>query len=689
MAWGNIPAFESKQAARQKKPRRDPFIADDGGFTTLSIAMSLLLACVLLFSAAQVYWVNTESPDIQFAADAGALAAENSVAQYYVLARAADSTVLSMSLMSLTMFGVATVLCCIPPTIPVGTELMGMARKVASARDKLADNVRKVLDGLQRALPIICAANASLVISRNSDTSSTANYVGLAIPLPITGDAVSIDDGAELHEAADEIEEGNAEVAEHSSEMGEALEAMDAAKLRAYMADCGNNPSYCMYQRAKTLAGMSGTSNPFYSSVESWSFSVALNRARAYYKRRLSIEAPESSSLEEQVRSACRRQYYGYAVELMAQGYVKEGESFSAYFPLLPKNTSEMRGTRLYTDAVWPVSGDGVMHGCSSCPAAKGIVGYGSVFQLESGAYGHCETCRFAASTLGKVGAPSSSIDNGFEHHYRIVAEAAREYEGDARKAAREEQAAKDGATGSFETFGDALEKLSAKGKRYDPKPPGRHGCICIVVDLSSHDAPAPFASSFVSLRGRIGPRVAVSAAALGKDTPREGKNVIGSMMDALYEDTTSGGMSSPIAGGMHWLVNIWGAALEFYVDGVDAITHGVEKTLNSIPGLGSFGLGTWAKEKLLGIIDGLGISPPDLSTPKPVVVNTAHVLNQSGTSLGQVLVLARGVLGTGEMPDELTIDGPFDTPITIQIPHSRPEVPGAVIATVQGVLGG
>ena len=34
-----------------------------------------------------------------------------------------------------------------------------------------------------------------------------------------------------------------------------------------------------------------------------------------------------------------------------------------------------MRGTRLYTDAVWPVSGDGVMHGCSSCPAAKGIVG--------------------------------------------------------------------------------------------------------------------------------------------------------------------------------------------------------------------------------------------------------------------------------------------------------------------------
>ncbi|MGI6221258.1 MAG: TadE/TadG family type IV pilus assembly protein [Coriobacteriales bacterium] len=668
---------------------RDPFLDEDGGFTTLSVAVSLLLVCALLFSAAQVYWVNTESPDIQFAADAGALAAENSVAQYYVLARAADATVLSMSLMSLTMFGVATVLCCIPPTVPIGMELMGLARKVADARDKLASSARKVLDGLQRALPIIAAANASTVIARNGGESDSASFVGTAVLLPITGDAVSIDSGSELDEAADEIEEGNAEVAKHSSEMGEALEEMDAAKLRAYMADCGNSPGYCMYQRAKTLAGMSGVSNPFYSSVENWSFTVALNRARAYYNRRLAIEAPESASLEEQVRSACRRQYYGYAVELLGQGYVNEGESFSAYFPLLPKNTSEMRGTRLYTDAVWPISADGVMHGCASCPAAAGIAGYGSVAQLDSGACKHCETCGFAASTLGKVGAPSASIDNGFEYHYRIVAEAAREYEGEARKAAREERAAKGEAGKAFETFGEAMEKLSAKGKRYNPKPPGRHGCICVVADLSSHEVPAAFASSFVGSRGRIGPRVAVSAAALGKDTPREGENIISSMMDALYEDTTANGSASPIAGGMHWLVDIWGGALDFYVSGVDAVSNGIEKTLNSIPVLGSLGLGTWAKDKLLGVIDGLGISPPDLSTPKPVVVNTSHVLERTGSSLAQVLALARGYLGTGEMPDELTIEGPFDTPITIQIPRNRPEVPGAILSTLQSAMRG
>ena len=54
--------------------------------------------------------------------------------------------------------------------------------------------------------------------------------------------------------------------------------------------DCGDDPSYCMSERARTLTGMAGADNPRYASVDAWSFSVALDRARAYYARRLAVE---------------------------------------------------------------------------------------------------------------------------------------------------------------------------------------------------------------------------------------------------------------------------------------------------------------------------------------------------------------------------------------------------------------
>ena len=108
-----------------------------------------------------------------------------------------------------------------------------------------------------------------------------------------------------------------------------------------------------MSERARTLAGMAGADNPRYASVDAWSFSVALDRARAYYARRLAVEAPEGSSTEERARSALRQRFYAYAADEAGRGYVRESaDSFDARFPHLPKNTDEMRGTALYTDCL-------------------------------------------------------------------------------------------------------------------------------------------------------------------------------------------------------------------------------------------------------------------------------------------------------------------------------------------------
>ena len=167
-----------------------------------------------------------------------------------------------------------------------------------------------------------------------------------------------------------------------------------------------------MYERAGWLAGMSGADNPLYGSVDTWSFSVALERARSYYAMRLQNEGPAAYSVAEQARSALRARFYQYAIEQLEGAYVYEtADSFEAYFPYLPSNTSEMRSTSLYTDVSYPVSvledGTEVMHAWSGCPKAAGVIGWGSIWQLEQGGYEKCEACEFSASSMGSVAAAS------------------------------------------------------------------------------------------------------------------------------------------------------------------------------------------------------------------------------------------------------------------------------------------
>ncbi|MDR0308770.1 MAG: hypothetical protein LBH87_02440, partial [Coriobacteriales bacterium] len=99
---------------RQAAKRSWPWIDADGGFTSVGVVVALTLAVTLIFTSSQIYWVNARSGDIQFAADAGALAAENVVAEYYVIARTADAIVLSLSLFGIAVEGVGIIVSCIP-----------------------------------------------------------------------------------------------------------------------------------------------------------------------------------------------------------------------------------------------------------------------------------------------------------------------------------------------------------------------------------------------------------------------------------------------------------------------------------------------------------------------------------------------------------------------------------------------
>ena len=246
------------------------------------------------------------------------------------------------------------------------------------------------------------------------------------------GDALSFSDS---EEALSEVEESRDSLEDVAAQAEEAAKRSNEWKQYGYEHDSISPDAYCMYERAAKLAGMAGFDNPFFSSVDTWNFAASLERAKTYYRLRYQTEVPNGQSVDELSNSALRKRFYAYAQETVGQGYVHETESsFDAYFPRLPKNTDEMRSTILYTEMVSKTIDAQASRFCmpgNGCPGlVQGSIGMGSIQEMDTvGSYTSCPHCKFVPSSMGKVAAASSSIQNGFEYHYNEVAKAADEYQ--------------------------------------------------------------------------------------------------------------------------------------------------------------------------------------------------------------------------------------------------------------------
>lgn len=622
------------------KKRVRLFHEEDGGFSTLGMVLALLITLSLIFTSAQVYKVQSASANVQNVADAAALAAENQVASFYVVVQVCDAIVLSFSLTGLCVAGLGIACLCTPFTVEFSATFIQGAEKIFEARNTFAKKASEALNKLQKLLPFLAAAQAFAVAQANG--GSEGSYIGCAVLLPFEGEEIEIPELEGSEELMDDIESEKDEIAEAADAAEDAAEEADRHKRAAFEADCGNNPGYCMYQRAQTLAGMSGSNNPYYSSVDAWSFSVALRRAKAYYAARLNQESPVDSSVKEQANSALRKHFYAYACNLVGQGYVHEDEeegSFDAFFPKLPRNTAQMRETTLYTEQTYPITADGegvmMMHAWSGCPKVQelGSSGSGSIAQLESGSFKPCPACDFSASSMGKVAAASSSIENGFEYHYLIVADEASAYQAAMKRLAPQKQKVKSKAGQLFEDLESILKGLI--NVRIEVSPPGQYGAIAIVANTTSVSANTLFPSGFVSSSGSLGARAAVSAASLAQDDSDETESVISSLLDSFEQK--SGGI-----GGISIVLNLWSDLLRSYTKGQEALTSGVEAALGRIPFAGKSGLGKWASGLLEDFIEDLGLQPAQLNAYKPVLVNSSYVLEADSSALASSLLAAK-----------------------------------------------
>lgn len=659
------------------------FVSEDG-YTSISVAVAMLVSLALLFSAATAGWAMSKAAATQEVADATALAGENSVAAFATIAQTLDACVLSMGLTGVFVLGAGLVLSAIPGASAAGAEVVSAGKSVLDARRKFASSAADGLSRLERTLPLLIATNSYACARANSEGETS--YVGIAVPYPqegqseyATGDDVEADDMEESAEALQEAADREAE----------AKERADAALLAGWTADCGGSP-YCMRERASSLAGLSGVSNPYYA-LEDWTFGAPLERARTYYAKRVAIEAPEGSSVDALTDSACRERFYTYALREVKKGsYIEHADgTVEIDLPRLPHNTSEMRSTTLYTDATWPCSSENegaTLHSYEGCPGAKGAsCGTASLSQLESGAVRECHVCKMSAADLGKVAAASTSTSNGFEHYWRDVVDASEAYEAARDEMAKAEQDLRDIGEEGKSAFEEALDLLAVERPRLCP--PGAWGCVAIVI-RDAEALPSALTEAFLS-SGELPRGAAVSGAVLAPDDATSGDGVLSHFFDGLG----ASGQGSGVLGG---ICELWGSLLRSYGSAYENASDAADSLFDGIDGIFGGSASAWLRDALKDIVHDAGLEPADMRLRKPVLVNTTTILEQAGADdVAAVRSLVESLPSDGtpaqmaEAVGEYVVDEYGDTEITLAelpIPGTELTIPLTIdLATLLG----
>ena len=599
------------------------FRDDEGGFTTVAVAVALMLSLTLVFAAASAGWVASRSSEVQRVADASALAGANAVAAFSTVAQVLDACVLSLGVTGMVVYGAGLVASCVPGLTAVGAQLCATGGQILEARRGFARSAASGLERLEAALPTLVVANSASCVAANGEDG--LSYVGCALPVPLESGS---DFSALLADADDAPLDGLSErMRDASLDAQEARERADEALERGWMADCGSRP-HSLHERAGALAGLPSSANPHYPSCETWGFGVPLVRARAYYAARLANERVVGSTPEELTDAACRRAFYEYALGRVRSGSWAEHPdgTVEADLPLLPRNADETRATELYTRVAWPCTdeaGSRTLHSSLDCPGATGgPSSSASLAQLDAGAVSRCPQCQMDVGDLGRVASASTSIENGFEHHWRLIVEASEDYE-----AARDDLAAAEARTRELAEEGEleferALEQLTTG--RPTLRPPGAWGCVAVVARPEGTVVPTELTASFLS-SAELPAGAAVSAATLAPDESTAENNVLASFFDSLSAS------DSVLGGALDGVMELWGSLLVGYGSAHGRVAEVGEGFLDRLDGVMGGSVGAWLRDQLGGVMRDLGLEPVDMRLRKPVLTNSRDVLERGG----------------------------------------------------------
>ena len=694
------PSCHRKRGGFMGRAGIDLFI-EDGAYTTLSSAVVILVVLTLLFSSTAAIWSMSRAGDTQVAADSGALAGANVVSSYHTAATVVDASILSLGLAGFATIGTGLVAILIPGAEPVAGNMVDTGIEIIKTRNKFAKSASEGLQKIETALPYLIAARATQAVSAQDTDSVTYTGTALAVPRTSESDFAALK-GSEI--STDTIKDTSDDLERAAEELRKASEDTAKAKERAWLADCGGSDKgsvsscSCMWERAKSLADLSGAQNPHYASSVTWEPQVALDRAKAYYRQRLANEKPLGEGPEKQADSAARKVFFAYASEEVERAYITEKDGkVSARIPFLPRNPDEARTTELYTDARWPTSEvDKVtyLHYGTDCPNYKKGKPGGLASVADFDGHETCSECHFGVSSLGYVAIATTSVERGFEYHFDKFKEALEDYVECRNKELELERQTEDEADRAGNAFDQAIKALS--GERPRIAPPGRNGVVAFAVsgDITSPDQ---LNSSF-NAAVRLGDRGAISAAVLAPDEATAQNNVLSRFFSTLKE--RSGG----VAGVLDGVMDVWGRLLVGYGDIQGSADELMDEMIKGLGG-GSGALGSiasWLGDTVSASVAALGLEPCDLCLRKPVLTDSANIIKSPGSDiagLSQAQDKLRSIpLGVTdpkalcealEYQVERTISGTVFTLAEIPLPGGG-SIPLTVdVATLVGALGG
>ena len=597
------------------------FIDEESGYTSVAVAVSLLVSFSLVFSLAAAGWALSRSADIQAVADAAALSASQATGAYSACVQVLDAAAQTLGTAGMLMVAAGMVASAVPGGQVTGAASADAGMKLLETRGHLVETASAGLSRLEEILPLLIIRRGMATIA--AESTERISYEGIVVPYPVLGrsDFSGMDqkvDGEGLDEATDAL-------ADASKKAEEAQKEAESSKEEAWRADCAEDP-YCLKERAAKLADLPDALNPSYPSPASWTFGAPLARARSYYAARLAEEAPQDAGVENEARSAIRSAYYRFAEEQMNAGHYEERPdgTVDMDLPALPHTADETRESALFTERVWPTSdgaGGMTIHAFAGCPAAEDGSGTASLADLEAGRVRRCEVCGLDTKAVGLVASATTNTKSGFEHWWRIIEEASKRYQ-KARAAMEDADAETHEAAGKAQgRFDEALEVLKSADVTFCP--PGAWGTIALVSRPAETALPEMLSGSFLASR-TLSPGAAISAAVLAP-VETEDESVLLDSVHAWEQEL--GEPDSAVAG----IVSVWNSILSGYGKGWKSVESVSEEIFDGIGGVFGGGAAAWLRDKLRASVSAVGLEPADLRPRRPVLTTTKHVLVQAG----------------------------------------------------------
>lgn len=144
------------------------FIDEESGYTSVAVAVSLLVSFSLVFSLAAAGWALSRSADIQAVADAAALSASQATGAYSACVQVLDAAAQTLGTAGMLMVAAGMVASAVPGGQVAGAASADAGMKLLETRGHLVETASAGLSRLEEILPLLIIRRGMATIAAES-----------------------------------------------------------------------------------------------------------------------------------------------------------------------------------------------------------------------------------------------------------------------------------------------------------------------------------------------------------------------------------------------------------------------------------------------------------------------------------------------------------------------------------------